>query len=141
GTVRLAIDDDVPPVRADAAQLERAFANLLANARRYSGGQPVSVQVHRSGSRVVVSVVDQGPGVAPAERARIFEPFYRGRDTSGDSWPGSGLGLAIAKGFVEANGGTISVESLPGQGSSFIVSLPIEPERAESRQAAEALPT
>ena len=127
-TVRLTIAPDVPEVRADAAQLERAFANLLENAARYSGGQPVSVQVRRSGSRVVVYVVDQGPGVQPAERARIFEPFYRGRATSGDSWTGSGLGLAIAKGFVEGNGGTISVESLPGQGSSFIVSLPIEHE-------------
>jgi signal transduction histidine kinase len=99
----------------------------------------VSVQVRRSGSRVVVYVVDQGPGVQRAERARIFEPFYRGRATSGDSWTGSGLGLAIAKGFVEANGGAISVESLPGQGSSFIVSLPIEQEHEP--HPAPALPT
>jgi two-component system sensor histidine kinase KdpD len=141
GAVRLTIDPDVPAVRADAAQLERAFANLLENASRYSGGQPVSVQVRRSGSRVVVYVVDQGPGVQPAERARIFEPFYRGRATSGDSWTGSGLGLAIAKGFVEANGGTISVESLPGQGSSFIVSLPIEPEHEPRQDPAPVLPT
>ncbi len=141
GAVRLTIDHDVPAVRADAAQLERAFANLLENASRYSAGQPVSVQVRRSGSRVVVYVVDQGPGVQPAERARIFEPFYRGRDTSGDSWTGSGLGLAIAKGFVEANGGTISVESLPGQGSSFIVSLPIEREPERRPHPASALPT
>jgi two-component system, OmpR family, sensor histidine kinase KdpD len=141
GAVRLTIDEDVPAVRADAAQLERAFANLLENASRYSGGHPVSVQVRRSGSRVVVYVVDQGPGVQPAERARIFEPFYRGRATSGDSWTGSGLGLAIAKGFVEANGGAISVESLPGQGSSFIVSLPIEQEHEHHPNPAPALPT
>jgi two-component system sensor histidine kinase KdpD len=141
GDVRLTIDPDVPSVRADAAQLERAFANLLENASRYSGGQPVSVQVRRSGSRVVVYVVDQGPGVQRGERARIFEPFYRGRDTSGDSWTGSGLGLAIAKGFVEAHGGTISVESVPGQGSSFIVSLPIEQEHEHQPQAATVLPT
>jgi two-component system sensor histidine kinase KdpD len=141
--VRLTIDPDVPAVRADAAQLERAFANLLENASRYSGGQPVAVQVRRSGSRVVVYVVDQGPGVQLGERARIFEPFYRGRATSGDSWTGSGLGLAIAKGFVEANGGAISVESLPGQGSSFIVSLPIEHEHEHEQhsQPAPALPT
>jgi two-component system, OmpR family, sensor histidine kinase KdpD len=75
---------------------------------------------------VVVLVVDQGPGIAPAEQERIFEPFYRARRSTGDSWTGSGLGLAIAKGFVEANGGTIAVESLPGQGTSFVVSLPIE---------------
>jgi two-component system, OmpR family, sensor histidine kinase KdpD len=127
--VRISIDPDVPPVRADAAHLERAFANLLENARRYSGGLPVSVHVRRDGPRVVVRVVDQGPGISPAERGRIFEPFYRIAPTqasTGEAWGGSGLGLAIAKGFVEANGGTISVDSLPGQGSSFVVSLPIE---------------
>jgi two-component system sensor histidine kinase KdpD len=123
--VRLTIDPDVPEVRADAAQLERAFANLLENARRYSDGLPVSVHVRRSGDRVVVSVVDQGPGIKPADRQRIFEPFYRGPSAAGAHWTGSGLGLAIAKGFVEANGGTIEVQSLPGQGTSFVVSLPI----------------
>jgi two-component system sensor histidine kinase KdpD len=126
GAVRLTIDPDVPAVRADGAHLERAFANLLENALRYSGGLPVSVHVRRSGTRVVVRVVDQGPGIGPAERARIFEPFYRGPRSGAEPWPGSGLGLAIARGFVEANGGTITVDSLPGQGSSFVVSLPIE---------------
>ena len=129
GQVRIAIDPDVPPVRADAAHLERAFANLLENALRYSGGLPVSVHARRTGSRVVVRVFDQGPGIGPSERDRIFEPFYRipaHRTATGERWTGSGLGLAIAKGFVEANGGTISVDSLPGQGSSFMVSLPIE---------------
>jgi len=125
GDVRLIVDRAVPEVRADAAQLERAFANLLENARRYSDGLPVSVHARRSGPRVVISVVDQGPGIEPAERERIFEPFYRGRRAAGEPWTGSGLGLAIAKGFVEANGGTIAVESLPGQGTSFVVSLPI----------------
>jgi two-component system, OmpR family, sensor histidine kinase KdpD len=135
--VRIAIDADVPPVRADAAHLERAFANLLENALRYSGGLPVSVHVRQSGPRVVVRVVDQGPGIDPAERTRIFEPFYRGPASTGEPWGGSGLGLAIAKGFVEANGGTITVDSLPGQGSSFVVSLPIE----QSAVTAEPLPT
>ena len=123
--IRLKIDDDVPEVRADAAQLERAFANLLENARRYSAGEPVSVQVRRTGDRVLVRVVDRGPGIAASERDRIFEPFYRGPRTGREPWAGSGLGLAIAKGFVEANGGTISVESLPGQGTTFAVSLPV----------------
>jgi two-component system sensor histidine kinase KdpD len=122
--VRLTIDPDVPEVRADAAQLERAFANLLENARRYSAGQPVSVNVRRTGDCVLVRVVDRGPGIAPSERERIFEPFYRGPQATHEPWTGSGLGLAIAKGFIQANGGTISVESLPGQGTTFVVSLP-----------------
>jgi two-component system, OmpR family, sensor histidine kinase KdpD len=123
--IRVAIDRDLPDVRADAAQLERAVANLLENARRYSAGLPVTVHARRSGSRVLIRVVDRGPGIEPGERSRIFEPFYRGRRAERDGWTGSGLGLAIAKGFVEANGGTISVESLPGQGTSFIIALPV----------------
>ncbi len=138
--VRLMIDPDVPPVRADAAHLERAFANLLENAVRYSRGLPVSVHIRRNGPRVVVRVVDQGPGIGAAERDRIFEPFYRGSG-SGDAGAGSGLGLSIAKGFVEANGGTIAVESLPGQGSSFVVSLPIELPMQPQPAAEPALPT
>ena len=130
GDVRLSIDPEVPQVRADAAQLERAFANLLENARRYSAGLPVSVTVRRTGGRILIRVVDQGPGIEPAERERIFEPFYRGHNAGRDPWTGSGLGLAIAKGFVEANGGAIAVESLPGQGTSFVVSLPVEHEPA-----------
>lgn len=135
GEVRLAVDEDVPALRIDAAQLERAFANLLENAWRYSGGRPVAVHARRSGSRVIVRVVDQGPGIEPAERERIFEPFYRGPAAEGAAWTGSGLGLAIAKGFVEANGGTIAVESLPGQGTAFVVALPIEPVTAEAVRA------
>jgi len=138
--VRLTIDPDVPPIRADAAHLERAFANLLENAVRYSRGLPVSVHVRRNGPQVVVRVVDQGPGIGAAERARIFEPFYRGPG-SGDAGAGSGLGLSIAKGFVEANGGTITVDSLPGQGSSFVVSLPIELPAKPQPEAEPALPT
>ncbi len=120
------VDADLPEVNADAAQLERAFANLLENASRYSGKAPVSVNASLIGQRIVVSVVDHGPGIAPAERDRIFEPFYRGRMAGEDRWTGSGLGLAIAKGFVEGNGGTIVVQSLPGQGTSFAVTLPVQ---------------
>jgi two-component system sensor histidine kinase KdpD len=123
--VRLIIDPEIPALLADAAQLQQVFVNLLENARRYSNGLPVSVHVRCVGGRVIAPVVDQGPGIAAAEQERIFEPFYRGRQSTGTRWAGSGLGLAIAKGFVEANGGTIAVESLPGQGTSFVVSLPV----------------
>ncbi|HEV3128623.1 MAG TPA: ATP-binding protein [Solirubrobacteraceae bacterium] len=123
--IQVSLDGDVPAVRADAGQLEHVFVNLLENARRYSGGLPVAVQARRLGDTVVIRVVDQGPGIARADRERIFEPFYRGRPAAGGSWTGSGLGLSIAKGFVEANGGRIWVDSLPGQGSSFVVELPL----------------
>jgi two-component system, OmpR family, sensor histidine kinase KdpD len=128
--VHLNVDRDVPEIRADAAQLERAFANLLENARRY-GAEPISVRVRTARGRVLVNVTDHGPGIDPAEQERIFEPFYqarptgRARDAASATRVGSGLGLAIVKGFVEANGGEIAVESLPGQGTSFLVSLPV----------------
>jgi two-component system sensor histidine kinase KdpD len=125
-TFALAVDAELPLIRADAAQLERAFANLLENSARYSGGHPVSVRARAVGNRVLIRVVDRGPGVPQAEKARIFEPFYRSAEVR-NGHRGSGLGLAIARGFVEANGGRVWVESLPGQGATFVVELPLEP--------------
>jgi two-component system, OmpR family, sensor histidine kinase KdpD len=128
---RFAVDPELPALRADAAQLERAFTNVLENAARHSGGHPVSVRARAVGHRLIVRVVDHGPGIPPAERERIFEPFYRG--AGGDrAHAGAGLGLAIAKGFVEANGGRIAVESLPGQGTSFVVEFPLEREEVSA---------
>jgi two-component system sensor histidine kinase KdpD len=120
--MKLVVDRDLPLILADAGQLERAFANLLENAARYSGDQLISVRARVSGGRLLVRFVDRGPGISPADQERVFEPFFRAgsRDAAG-----SGLGLAIVKGFVEANGGRVRVESLPGQGSSFVVSLPL----------------
>jgi two-component system sensor histidine kinase KdpD len=126
GTFSVSIQGELPLLRADAAQLERAFANLLENASRHSGGHTVSVRARAVGKRVVVRVVDRGPGIPSAQRERVFEPFYRsGTERSGHR--GSGLGLAIARGFIEANGGTIAVESLPGQGTTFVVEFPTAP--------------
>ncbi len=121
--VRLALDAELPALSADPTQLERAFANLLDNAVVHGEGQPVLVRSRLVGARVVVRVVDRGPGIVERERERIFEPFYRSGAAIGGN--GSGLGLAIAKGFIEANGGEIGVESLPGQGSSFMVSFAV----------------
>ena len=78
-----------------------------------------------AGDRVIVRVVDRGPGIPPAQLERVFEPFYRaGTATSGHR--GSGLGLAIARGFTEANAGSLHVESLPGQGAAFVFELPLK---------------
>ena len=115
GHLQLVVDPATPPLVADAAQLERVFANLIENALRYSGDQPVRVSVRQLGTRVVVRVTDRGPGIPERERERVFEPFYRGTD--GSRSPGSGLGLAIAKGFVEANGGDDRGRVAPGAGN------------------------
>jgi two-component system, OmpR family, sensor histidine kinase KdpD len=122
---KVSLDADLPPVRADAAQLERAFANLLENAHRHSGGHPVSVRGRDVGGRILLRFVDRGPGIPQAQRERVFEPFYRS-GTNHTGHRGSGLGLAIVRGFVEANGGKVWVESLPGQATSFVVELPVE---------------
>jgi K+-sensing histidine kinase KdpD len=118
--VKFGIGAEIPELVADPVQLERAFANLLVNAVRYGEGRQVLVRSREVGVRLVVRIVDQGPGIPEGERELIFEPFYR-REAS----QGSGLGLSIARGFIEANGGEISVESMPGQGSTFVVSFPL----------------
>jgi len=120
--VRVEVGADVPPVRADAVQLERALANLLENALRFSPeGAAVTVRAVTRGDEVVVRVEDSGPGVADGDAGAIFEPFHR----SGAS-RGAGLGLAIARGFVEANGGGIWVERAAGGGACFALTLPAE---------------
>jgi two-component system sensor histidine kinase KdpD len=122
-----AIDPDLPLVHADPVQLERAFANLVDNAARHGAGHPVSIRARAVGEHLRVRIVDRGPGIPPAEQERIFAPFYQS-PAEARAHRGTGLGLAIAKGFVEANGGRISVESLPHQGTSFVVELPLQPE-------------
>ena len=114
----------IQPVRADFVQIERVLANLMENATRYSDGEPVIIRARPVGDRAIFHVIDRGPGIPAGDQERIFEPFYRSPARAGDPHPGSGLGLAIAKGFVEANGGRIWVESTPGQGSTFVVELP-----------------
>ncbi|HET7455294.1 MAG TPA: ATP-binding protein [Solirubrobacterales bacterium] len=118
--VKFGIAAEIPALVADPVQLERAFANLLGNAVRYGGGRQVLVRSREVGGRLVVRIVDQGPGIPEGERELIFEPFYRR-----EGGQGSGLGLSIARGFIEANGGEVAVESVPGQGSTFVVSFPL----------------
>jgi two-component system sensor histidine kinase KdpD len=121
----LSLHPDIPLVQADAAQLERAFANLLENSARHAGGHPVSVRARPVGHRILVRIVDRGPGIPPTQLERVFEPFYRsGNDRTGHR--GSGLGLAIARGFLEVNGAKVWAESLPSQGTSFVVEIPLE---------------
>jgi len=120
-----ALDRDLPLVRADPSQLERALANLLENAARFSGDEPPTVEGHARGDRVLLRVTDRGPGIAADELDRVFEPFYRG--PGGGRHEGSGLGLAIARGLVEVNGGRVWAESAPGRGATFSIELPRDP--------------
>jgi signal transduction histidine kinase len=122
---KIKADPTLPSVWADAAQLERALANLLDNSKRYANGKPVEVTVEGNQDEVVVRIADHGPGVDADERERIFEPFYRSRENGVTHRGGAGLGLAIAKGFIEANGGRIGVEPA-GPGATFRIELPTQ---------------
>jgi len=127
----LSTDRDMPLLRGDPGQLERAFANVLENAARYSDDKPVTVRARVVGERIRVLISDQGPGIPASQHERIFLPFYGDRTPEAPA-SGSGLGLAITKGFLELNGGRISVESMLGHGTSFVIEFPL----AEAEPAA-----
>jgi two-component system, OmpR family, sensor histidine kinase KdpD len=122
--VEVTLPDEPPIARVDARQVERALVNLIENALKYSpADEPVRVLVAAHGDLGVVRVIDHGPGIASDEAERIFEPFHRGR--SAGTVRGAGLGLAIARGFAEASGGRVWVESRDGQGATFTLELPL----------------
>ena len=128
GAVRLDVADSLPRVLADPGLLERAIANLIQNAVRYS--PPGSVPRVTAGAvdgLVDLRIADRGPGIPAAERDQLFVPFQRLGDTSPQ---GVGLGLAVAKGFVEAMGGEIETEDTPGGGLTVVVRLPAAQEPA-----------
>jgi two-component system sensor histidine kinase KdpD len=120
--IEMDLPEDLPLVRVDSVQAERVFKNLIENAVKFSPPEvPVRISGGMGGFHVTVRVIDRGPGIPAGDRMRVFEPFFRGRDGG----QGSGLGLAICRGFVEANGGRIRVQSRAGEGTSFSVSFPL----------------
>src|SRR5437763_8839984 len=121
---KLSVEAGMPLLQGAPAQLERAFANLLENAARYSDGKPVSVRARVVRERIRVLISDQGPGIPASEQERIFLPFYRVPGSSAHD-SSSGLGLAITRGFLELNGGRVRVESTPPAGTTFVVEFPL----------------
>lgn len=121
--IRLAVPRRLPPLAVDPMLARQALRGILDNALRYSlDGSSVVVTARHEGQRIVLQVADTGPGLTESERERVFEPFYRaGRSDS----PGLGLGLAICRGLIQAQGGSISIESAPGKGATVSVSLPV----------------
>jgi signal transduction histidine kinase len=115
----------VPRVLGDPLALSQVLVNLLDNAVKYSqDNSPIDVSLSSRDSHVELAVADRGIGIPPAETGRIFEAFYRA-DSVQDRIPGSGLGLALVHRAVEDHGGTVRVESVVGQGSTFVVSFPM----------------
>jgi two-component system sensor histidine kinase KdpD len=122
--VEVTLPDHPAIATVDARQVERALVNLIENALKYSpADEPVRVLISSRGTHGIVRVIDHGPGIESDEVERIFEPFHRGRGAG--SVRGAGLGLAIARGFAEASGGRVWVESRDGQGATFTLELPL----------------
>ena len=115
----------LPPLRGDERLLRRAVRNLLENARRYGGQAAPEVALLNLGDRVELQVSDRGPGVPPAERERIFEPFYR-LPGHAEQAGGTGLGLSLVRQIAVHHGGQARCEAREGGGSRFIVALPAD---------------
>lgn len=117
--VHVALPLDPAAVRVDGVQIERVLVNLLENALRI--GESVEIESSEDGNEALLRVLDDGPGLDERDLERIFNPFERGRESSGR---GSGLGLAIARGFAQANGCRLWAESPPGAGAVFVLAMP-----------------
>jgi two-component system phosphate regulon sensor histidine kinase PhoR len=120
------IEPDLPMLQLDANAFTLAVLNLIDNAIKYAAdGKRIAIAVRRVGERVVVTVRDWGPGIHPDEHERIFDRFYRGRAIRLAPIRGSGIGLALVQHIARAHGGDAAVTSLPGQGATFRIWLPI----------------
>jgi signal transduction histidine kinase len=122
--IALQLPDEAPLVMGDADRLELVFVNLLENARKYSpADRPIEVRLAADGEHATVAVRDEGAGIPVEEQGRIFERFRRARNVD-EGIAGMGLGLYLSREIVHSHGGELSVDSTPGAGSTFTVTLP-----------------
>jgi signal transduction histidine kinase len=120
------IDSGIPAVRIDREAIARALVNLVNNALKYSANEKfLGVKLYRANDRLKLEVVDRGIGITRREQSKIFEKFYRTGDPLVHNTKGSGLGLSLVRHITRAHGGEVEVESTPGKGSKFILSLPL----------------
>ena len=122
------IDSNLPAVHVDREAIARALVNLMNNALKYSSEQKfLGVKLYRDNGAVKLEVADRGIGISRRDQAKIFEKFYRAGDPLVHNTKGSGLGLSLVRHISQAHGGDISVESTPGKGSKFILTIPLTP--------------
>ncbi len=123
------VEEDVSVPRADPDALEQAILNLLTNAIKYSGeSREIGLGLRRVDGHAEIRVVDRGIGIPAEEQSRIFAKFYRSPTRENELLPGTGLGLTLAEHVAGAHGGSVSVESQPGEGSTFSIRIPLEEE-------------
>ena len=125
------VPEDLPGVQADSIRIRQVLLNLVSNAAKYTDGGHIGVSartIRRSGRpEIVIAVFDTGPGIAPEDQEKIFEPFSQVDASPTRKTGGTGLGLSISRHLVELHGGAIWVESIPGEGSTFAFTLPYHP--------------
>jgi GAF domain-containing protein/anti-sigma regulatory factor (Ser/Thr protein kinase) len=127
--LKVAVAPDLPRGRGDERRLTQVLLNLVGNAIKFTETGEVRIEARGEGDRFVLAVADTGPGIAPADQARIFEEFQQADSSATRKKGGTGLGLSIARRIVELHGGRIQVESAPGHGSTFTLTLPVRVER------------
>jgi signal transduction histidine kinase len=125
-TFEQSIDPNIPPVRVDREAIARSLVNLVNNALKYSDHEKyLGVRLYRTNGVLKLEVADRGIGIARSEQAKIFEKFYRAGDPLVHNTKGSGLGLSLVRHIAHAHGGEVEVESTPGKGSRFTLTLPL----------------
>jgi two-component system phosphate regulon sensor histidine kinase PhoR len=129
--LRMDMDEQVPPVRADRDALKQAILNLLTNAMKYSGdNRGIELRLIPENGDALIQVADHGIGIPVHEQPHIFEEFYRARVPENQVISGTGLGLALVAHIVQGHGGTVHVDSSPGHGSTFSIRIPVTAGRA-----------
>jgi signal transduction histidine kinase len=135
--LKLDVPASLPLVQADPRRISQVFINLISNASKYGPpGAPIVVRVRERDNEILVQVNDSGPGIPPEMQSALFQPFSR-LDQTGRS--GMGLGLSIVKAIVERHGGSVGLQSAPGQGATFWFTLPLSTQAIDEQVAAARL--
>ena len=140
-TLRLELPESVPPVWADSQRSAQIFTNLISNAHKYTpAGGSITVAVDAATDAVRIDVIDTGIGISEEDQANLFSRFFRSGNSAARAERGTGLGLAISRALAELHGGSISVRSAPGDGSTFSVLLPVRESQANQDDRAATEP-
>jgi signal transduction histidine kinase len=125
------LPDDLPPIQGDSIRIRQVLLNLLSNAAKFTDRGQIGVSARLINQdetpQILVAVFDTGPGIEPEDQEKLFEPFSQVDASPTRKTGGTGLGLSICRHLVELHGGRIWVESTPGEGSTFVFTLPLQP--------------